>query len=90
VVTIVTAERERCSFPRSGNGPFGTGSPERNRSHSVKIASKASFPFPDRRSSIHRSRNSGDYGGDCNCLHEGMKHWVEVQVKKQQTTTVNL
>jgi hypothetical protein len=58
---LVTAEHERCSVPRSGNGPFGTELRERNHSHSVKIASKASFPFPDRRSLIRRSENSGDY-----------------------------
>jgi len=56
--SLVTAERERCSVPHSGNERSGQ---ERNRSHSVKTASKTSFPFPVRRSSIRRSGNTGDY-----------------------------
>jgi hypothetical protein len=40
---------------------FGTGTRERNRSHSVKTASKTSFPFPVRRSSIRRSGKTSDY-----------------------------
>jgi len=37
---LVTAERERCSVPCSGNGRSGTGTRERFRSHSVKMHRK--------------------------------------------------
>ena len=54
---LVTAEREQRSVPRSG-----TGTRERFRSHSVKMHPKCRSSFWVRRSSLHRSGNSGDYG----------------------------
>ena len=54
---LVTAERERCSVPRSGKGMR-----ERFRSHNEKMHRKRRSSFRVHRSSIHRSENSGDYG----------------------------
>ena len=58
---LVTAERERCSVPRSGNGRSGMGTRERFRSNDEKMHRKCRSSFRVHHSSIHRSGNSGDY-----------------------------
>jgi len=58
---LVTAERERCSVPRSGNGRSGMGTRERFRSNDEKMHRKRRSSFRVHHSSIHRSGNSGDY-----------------------------